>query len=206
MAPLADWRDRAACRNVRSEMVPKPSRVKTAKRLCAKCPVRIKCLLEAETVTRERGPEFAQGVWGGLTEAERNTMAGMGRLPDACSSCGLECVPINMATTECSACNPKAKIQYDDYRMLVELLVKEGKSYQEISQELRLNRQAVVSVCNRWKLKVGKRSASRQLRDVMGCGTLAAKYRHHRKEKYSWRNCPQCRLVPWNKGTAKIAA
>lgn len=206
MEPLADWRERAACRRVKTEMVPKPSRVKTAKRLCAQCPVRIKCLLEAEEVTRTLGPEFAQGVWGGLTVAERNTMAGMGRLPDNCSSCGLECVPINMATSQCSACDPTAKVCYDDYRMIIELMVKDGKSYREISEELRLNKSAVVSACGRWKLKIGKRSASRTRTEVMECGTLAAKYRHHRKEKYSWRNCPQCKFVPWNKGAMKTTA
>jgi hypothetical protein len=206
MAPSADWATRAACRRVRYEMVPEEDQVRSAKAVCKVCPVRIRCLLAAQKLTLEHGPEATLGVWGGLTERERDTMAGMGRLPDPCSRCGLECVPVNMATSECSSCNPRAKIRYEDYRMMIELGVKEGKSYREIAEDLRLDLDAVKSVCARWKLKIGKRSASRQLREVMECGTLAAKYRHHRKERYSWRNCPRCRLVPWNKGGAKTAA
>jgi hypothetical protein len=212
MAPSADWRTRAACRRVRYEMVPDADRVRTAKAVCRSCPVRIRCLLAAEKLRAECGSDAALGVWGGLTERERDTMYGMGRLPEPCVRCGLECVPINMATSECSACNPKAWVLYEDYRMMIELRLKEGRSYAEIAEDLRLNLDAVKSACTRWKLKSGKRSQTRTRTDVLPCGTLAAKYRHHRKEKKTgnpadgFRNCPECRLVPWSRGQSKVAA
>lgn len=207
-----EWRARAACRNAKVDMVPAADQVRRAKAVCSVCPVRIKCLLQAEKLTLEGGTAAAQGVWGGLTERERATMAGLGRLPAPCARCGQECVPINMATDRCSVCHPAARISYDDYRLMAEQMIRDGRSYQEISDRLRLPVITVKTACRKWKIKPGKRSRSRSLRDLKPCGTVAAKYRHHRKERRTgnpadgFRNCPQCRLVPWDKGVSKAAA
>ncbi|MFD6061323.1 WhiB family transcriptional regulator [Rhodococcus wratislaviensis] len=98
-APVAeawDWQLSAACRyvdptvfyhpdNERGE--PRSSRVRAAKQVCKRCPVRAQCLnyaLEA----REH-----HGIWGGFTEDERRKLAGrqrgrqVGALPQA-GPCG----------------------------------------------------------------------------------------------------------------------
>lgn len=203
MEPSADWRHRSACRRTKVEMAGADTRVRRAKALCSVCPVRIKCLLAAQKLTLDSGADAAQGVWGGLTQQERATMAGTGRLPAPCTRCGQECVPINLATTECSACKPTARLFYEDYRLMIETMLRDGNSYQEIADRLHLRVGAVKSACGRWKLRSTKRSPYPEQKRAMECGTLAAKYRHHRKEKYSWRDCPKCRFVPWNKGPYK---
>lgn len=215
MVPSGEqWRERAACRKTRVEMVPGDNvrNLRRAKKVCGACPVKVKCLLAVEKMTLEQGRDFTQGVYAGLTAQERDTMAVLGRLPEPCTSCGLECVPINLQTTQCAACKPGVQIRYDDYRLLIEQRVRAGKSYQEIADELRLDVRGVTRSCARWKLKIQKRSASRERTGVMECGTLAAKYRHHRKEKRTgnpadgFRNCPQCRFVPWDNGKTRKAS
>lgn len=205
MVPLREqWRARAACRRTKVEMVPGTRGIKSAKRVCGACPVKVKCLLTVEKMRLEKGAEHAQGVYAGLTARERDTMAVLGRLPEPCTNCGLDCVPINFEITECEGCRPSANIRYDDYRLLIEQRVRDGKSYQEIADDLRLRKTAVVAACARWKIKIGKRSANRPRANVQPCGTVAAKYRHHRKEKKTgdpadgFRNCPVCRFVPWD--------
>ncbi|WP_327205343.1 WhiB family transcriptional regulator [Rhodococcus opacus] len=89
-APVAeawDWQLSAACRdadpavffhrdNERGE--PRESRVRAAKRICRRCPVRARCLNYAlEAYERH-------GIWGGYTEDERRTLQRMrdvGRSP-----------------------------------------------------------------------------------------------------------------------------
>lgn len=209
MEPSADdWRRRAACRNAKVEMVPADgdsAGLRRAKKLCAGCPVRDRCRQQAIQEATAGGMEAVWGVWGGLTEKERATMIGLGRQPAPCTRCGLDCVPIKLKMTKCAVCQPRAQIRYDDYRLKIERMVRDGCSTKEVAERLHLRREAVVSACARWKLGVAKRSSARQI-DVMPCGTLAAKYRHHRRERYSWRDCPRCQFVPWNRGTDRKAA
>lgn len=63
-----DWMRWASCAEVEPDLFfPEAgSPGAAAKRVCARCPVRRRCLRAAI----ERGEEF--GVWGGLTAAERN--------------------------------------------------------------------------------------------------------------------------------------
>ncbi|TQC47200.1 WhiB family transcriptional regulator [Rhodococcus sp. WS4] len=75
-----DWQLSAACRdadpavffhpdNERGE--PRASRVRAAKRICLRCPVRARCLNYAlEAYERH-------GIWGGYTEEERRTLQRM---------------------------------------------------------------------------------------------------------------------------------
>jgi hypothetical protein len=170
--------------------------VQLAKKLCADCPVRAACLLEAEEVAERFGPELVQGVWGGLTGQERNTMVGLNRAPAPCSRCGLDCVPISPKLTECEACSPRSRLRYDDYQTQITALIAAGCSYEQIALRLRLTKSGVVTACARWKLTPQARSSSVR-KAHLPCGTVAAKYRHHREEKYSWKRCPQCREVPW---------
>lgn len=200
-----DWRDQAACRSVTQEMVPADddsSGVQLAKKVCHGCPVLISCLMAAEKIGETHGREYAQGVWGGLTAQERDTMVGLNRWPAPCTSCGLECVPINLSITECSACKPKATILTADYREQITDLVALGRSYEEIARRLRLRKATVTRACGLWKLKSAKRSSSgRQW--TKPCGTEAAKARHHRLEKKTgnpadgFKACPICKHVKW---------
>jgi hypothetical protein len=69
-APTADWRSRAACRELDPDtFFPATGgpEVDRAKAVCADCPVRSACLEEA----LRRIPE---GIAGGLTAAERRTL------------------------------------------------------------------------------------------------------------------------------------
>lgn len=72
----------AACRDLDPEMFFDPTReaTKVARRVCAPCPVRNRCLLDALL----SGSVF--GMWGGLTETERagmHTAVSRGKRPEA---------------------------------------------------------------------------------------------------------------------------
>jgi len=62
-----DWREEAACREADTAVFfpATDEEAAAAKAICAVCPVREPCLLFALSNREE------QGVWGGLTEAER---------------------------------------------------------------------------------------------------------------------------------------
>ncbi|WP_235215499.1 WhiB family transcriptional regulator [Phaeacidiphilus oryzae] len=81
-ADLWDWQLSAACRGVDSSLFFHPegergaartSREQAAKEVCMRCPVRAECAAHALAV---REP---YGVWGGLTEDEREEMLGRSR-------------------------------------------------------------------------------------------------------------------------------
>lgn len=61
------WRNRAACREVSVDVFypEKGQSAMPAKRICAKCPVKFECRMEA-VISNE-----PYGVWGGMTERER---------------------------------------------------------------------------------------------------------------------------------------
>jgi WhiB family transcriptional regulator, redox-sensing transcriptional regulator len=70
-----DWRERAACRDEDpelffpvSEMGPSARQVDQAKAVCARCPVRARCL----TYALENGLDH--GIYGGTTETERRLL------------------------------------------------------------------------------------------------------------------------------------
>lgn len=75
-APSLDWRMQAACRSEDPELFfpvstsgPALRQIETAKAVCHRCPVCARCLDWA----MESG--INDGIWGGLTEAERRTLA-----------------------------------------------------------------------------------------------------------------------------------
>jgi WhiB family transcriptional regulator, redox-sensing transcriptional regulator len=81
-ADLWDWQLVAACRGVDSSLFFHPegergaarsAREAAAKEVCMRCPVRAECATHALAV---REP---YGVWGGLTEDEREEMMGRSR-------------------------------------------------------------------------------------------------------------------------------
>lgn len=81
-ADLWDWQLSAACRGVDSSLFFHPegergaarsSREQSAKEVCSRCPVRTECATHALAV---REP---YGVWGGLTEDEREELLGRAR-------------------------------------------------------------------------------------------------------------------------------
>jgi WhiB family transcriptional regulator, redox-sensing transcriptional regulator len=73
------WRDNAACRNVPNPEVffPRPSETADeAKKICARCPVRVECLKDAF----DQGDVY--GFRGGMAgEARRKALVGRGRRP-----------------------------------------------------------------------------------------------------------------------------
>jgi hypothetical protein len=195
------WRTRAACRDQPHEMVPNKSdsrhQVQMAKKVCSTCTVVEQCLAFAEQVTDLHGIDQAQGVWAGLTERERGARVALDLPRQSCRKCGLDYVPINLQVTACSLCMPKASRHYLDYKPQIVGLIKAKCSYGEIALRLRLPKTVVAGLCNRWGMGSPARTGNFE---PMPCGTLAAKYRHHRKEKHSWKKCPACRLVPWDRG------
>lgn len=68
--PSDDWRDSALYAQTDPEAFypEKGGSTRSAKRICADCPVRSECLLDA----LDRGEEF--GVWGGLSRGERRRL------------------------------------------------------------------------------------------------------------------------------------
>ena len=86
-----DWQDEAACRDADPELFfpggdirSARAQVKTAKLICRGCPVSAACLNWALASGQQAG------IWGGLTEYERNRLHGRSRhlLPTADSLCG----------------------------------------------------------------------------------------------------------------------
>lgn len=72
---MTNWRARALCRDEDPELFfpigtsgPALFQVAEAKAVCARCPVRTRCLAEA----LETGQDY--GVWGGLSENERRSL------------------------------------------------------------------------------------------------------------------------------------
>jgi hypothetical protein len=194
-----DWRKRAACREMPQEMVPDDDQlgVQLAKKICAGCPVVSACYAFAEHLTTTLGAEYAQGVWGGLTARERGTMIGLQRPPAECPGCGLICVPVSYATDHCQACRPGTRIAYADYRPQIEPMLAAGRTYQQVADALRINKNSMAAACNGWGIQ-SKTTSARGKRALKECGTLAAKERH-RKHGESWENCA-CKHVPWKKG------
>jgi hypothetical protein len=152
------------------------------------------CFAYAERLSDTLGHDQAQGVWGGLTQRERDTLAILDRPPELCPSCGLLCVPVGSTTELCNVCNPKPTINWVEYRPLVEPLIAAGRTYQQVADELRLDKVGVSSACYRWNLQL-RTPGKRGRRAVKGCGTLAAKTRHRRHGE-NWRLCA-CAQVPW---------
>jgi hypothetical protein len=179
-----------------------PFVVQMAKKLCHDCPVKVECLALAEQVTELHGIDQAQGVWGGLTAPERGIRVALGLESRPCRICGLDYVPISLKVDKCSSCAPRARRHYDDYRPQIVPLIADGLSVAEVAARLRIPKDSIPPLLRRWEL-TSRRSRSGN-RELKPCGTLAAKYRHHRKEKFSWRNCAACRLVPWGKGKSKV--
>jgi WhiB family redox-sensing transcriptional regulator len=197
------WQILAACRGSAVEMVPdspgqaENSATLLAKKVCKTCPVRQACLALAHRISSSRGPEYTQGVWGGLTPRERDSWRLLGVPPRPCTGCGLDCVPINSHTTECNACSPHQKPRYEEYRVLIERLIVAGSSAAEAARELRLARDSVIKACRRWRREITGRGR-RGRRPVRECGTLAAKTRHHRNGE-SDQDCA-CKHVRWKAG------
>lgn len=75
--PDPTWRQRAACRDVDTELFfPEPSEPKGAALvLCRQCPTRGHCLAEALESRQD------VGIWGGTTEAGRRAMSAAWRNP-----------------------------------------------------------------------------------------------------------------------------
>ncbi|MGI9063665.1 MAG: WhiB family transcriptional regulator [Pseudonocardiaceae bacterium] len=74
VAVTENWRVRSACREDPDRLFVPGAAQREAKRVCAPCPVRARCLAEA----LDRRIEF--GVWGGMTERERRAL--LRRRPD----------------------------------------------------------------------------------------------------------------------------
>jgi len=169
-----------------------------AKKVCAGCPVQMRCYADAEDLSAAYGHDNPQGVWAGLTLQERNTWAGLRRTPAPCAECGLICVPVSHATDRCQACDPETPLAYRDYRDQILEMIAAGWTYQQVADQLRLSKSGVAGACYRWQEKA-RTSPRRGKRAVKECGTLAAKSRHARHGE-SWENCA-CKHVAWKRGT-----
>ena len=72
--PETDWRHRAACRGMETNLFfpvssagGAPANISEAKRVCNTCPVQQDCLRLADDLVID------DGIWGGLTETERRS-------------------------------------------------------------------------------------------------------------------------------------
>ena len=77
---LAGWRDMAACAGSDPDLWMPPDDAGAeqiagayaeARRVCARCPVRVTCL---RAVMAQESPTARYGMWGGLTPGERTTL------------------------------------------------------------------------------------------------------------------------------------
>ena len=75
-----DWKTQAACRTAPDPELFFPAPLSgrnadqiyaPARRVCAQCPVRNDCLLEAMAVEGDRNVQYRAGVWGGLSPGQR---------------------------------------------------------------------------------------------------------------------------------------
>ncbi|WP_154654158.1 WhiB family transcriptional regulator [Acidipropionibacterium thoenii] len=63
-----DWTLLASCRGMADALFPEGKEQRMARRICAGCPVRARCLAEA------LDNRIEWGVWGGMTERERRRL------------------------------------------------------------------------------------------------------------------------------------
>lgn len=77
MFPSTSWQEKARCRGSDPEIFfpPKGGSNREAKKVCAKCPVRIQCL--NYVMGLERDGWFRFGVWGGMSVNERRRLERM---------------------------------------------------------------------------------------------------------------------------------
>lgn len=65
------WKDRAACQGMAAEYFFPPPKIRISpqiRRICGDCQVRLECLAYALHYSED------DGIWGGLTEAERRSL------------------------------------------------------------------------------------------------------------------------------------
>lgn len=93
-----DWREAANCRGKNTEHFLRE--YDTAARYCEHCPSRELCLAEALRFRREQGVQPV-GIWGGLTEAQRERL----HQPARCDYCGVPFTPVKSHQRLCSPCS-----------------------------------------------------------------------------------------------------
>ncbi|MEE1817377.1 WhiB family transcriptional regulator [Streptomyces sp. SP18ES09] len=114
-ADLWDWQLLAACRGVDSSLFFHPegergaarsARENSAKEVCMRCPVRAECAAHALAV---REP---YGVWGGLTEDEREEL--MGRARNRLITTAPASPPVTSATSATSTTSMTSMTSFGD--------------------------------------------------------------------------------------------
>ena len=105
-APM-DFTDRAACRG-RTELFycNDGGHATEAKKICAACPVLAECRAHAI-------PNEHYGVWGGLSESERNRLRRGTRVLRTCNGCGCEFPTPSARQRQCcsDACRETARVE-----------------------------------------------------------------------------------------------
>lgn len=115
-SPRHDWRTRAACRGVDINIFYPPEDddqcySKEAIALCARCPVRDECLMNALSGA-DGTNKLSYGYWGGTTPEERLAMIdALPKMPRPCAVCGTNMPEDRSATAKyCSlACKRRAR-------------------------------------------------------------------------------------------------
>lgn len=191
-----DWRVAAACRDSPVEMVPgvegshavMGSEVLAAKTVCGRCRVKEICLQNANG---------SPGVWGGLTQDERERLRMSQRVDVArpttpreiieCQMCGLDCVPRLRDIPKCDSClteveKPKSVEAFKPN--IIAMIEGEGATYRAAAERFGLRKEAVGKACRRWKVqsRPGRHVGTPNSEDDLApCGSPAAKRRHERR-------------------------
>ena len=107
---MTGWRDRALCAGMDPELwFPAAGQSPRAKRICAACPVRAECLAFALALGS------VQGIWGGLTEAQRRRLPAARTRP--CRWCGKPApLPERYCGDECRKAGRRKTVAESDQR------------------------------------------------------------------------------------------
>lgn len=164
------WKLDAACRNVDPETWYDPAQVTAAKKVCADCPVRERCLTFALDVAEP------WGVWGGFSEGDRRRLL-RGARPKLCRHCNLEFVPGRAKGRVCPECQPEPEATIVDHRAEITRLAGKGWSDSMIGAAIGFTGDQVKYARRRWKVPAGEVARG----ELQPCGTPAAVRRHERR-------------------------
>lgn len=164
------WKLDAACQDIDPETWYDPALVADAKKVCAACPVRDRCLAFALDIAEP------WGVWGGFSEAERRALA-RGRRPKLCRRCDLDFVPARPGGRVCAECRPRNESSIAEHRAEVTRRAAEGWPDSMIGNLIGFTADQVRYARRRWRIPAGEVARD----GLQPCGTSAAARRHKRR-------------------------
>lgn len=172
------WKLDAGCRDVDPETWYDAGQVQAAKKVCAGCPVRARCL-EFALDTAE-----PWGVWGGFDADERRRLQA-GQPAHVCERCGTTFVPARHNRRCCTDCvKPEpilAVAGMEKHRDVIAALTADGWTDRQIGARMGYSKAQIRYWRKQWGIRSTRPHGGRPDSDLAPCGTPAAIRRHQRR-------------------------